>query len=63
MNEEFEQFQQAVDGMSMMALNASLFYKGMRKEGIGEEVAGYITGIYAAHFMKFLFDRQDASDD
>jgi hypothetical protein len=63
MNEEFEQFQQAVDGMSMLALNASLFYKGLRKEGIGEEVAGYITGIFVAHCMKFLFDRNDASDD
>jgi hypothetical protein len=63
MNDDFEQFQQAVDGMSMMALNGSLLYKGMRKEGISEEIAGYITGIFVAYFMKYLFDRESQSDE
>lgn len=62
MNEDFEAFQNAVDGMSLIALNASLFYKGMRKEGISEEVAGYITGIFSAYFMKYIFDREPQND-
>lgn len=61
--EEFEQLQGGIDAFSSLATGAASLYKGMRKEGLKEEVAIHITGIVFGYMVHVIVDGYGREND
>ncbi len=58
-DKEFENLQNAMQGIDNFATNAAGVYKALRKEGIAQEVAALIVGVWMAYMLKVPMDEPE----